>query len=247
MPMPQWQPPAAPHPKVRWGFGDAAWAVMAGIVFSAVVGLIMIGIRYPHLASGTLPKTDAIDSAVTAVAQFAAMALLLYLTVGRRGRGLRRELGLMLQRSDGWWILVGMASSIALGAVSLPISSLWDDGHHGKQQIGEQVRNSSSWARVLLVIVVVFVAPVIEESIFRGVVLRSALRRMSAGPAVLVSGATFATLHLLDVTTFPALPALFVLGTGSAIVATRSGNLSRSIYLHMGFNLLGAITLLNLV
>ncbi len=243
-PFPDWQPlEGFARAKVRWGFGDAAWAVAGGFGSAAIAAAVIAAARYANTPSSDV-KFDALDNAIASLVQFAVMATLVYLTVGRRGRGLRHDLGLVLLARDWYWILIGMGTAIAAGMALLPINQLWTDGRHGKQQIGETVRHSASLARVLLVITVVLIAPIVEETVFRGIVLRSALRRMPVGPAVLVSGVTFAALHLLDITTFPAMPALFVLGTGSAIVSVRSGNMSRSIYLHMGFNLLGAISLL---
>ena len=228
---------------VWWGFGDATWAVAGGFTASVIAYQIVVAVRYPHLADGKSPTADALDSAINGLAQFATMALLVWLTVGRRGQGLRHELGLRLRIQEIYWIAIGMGAAITLGIAQWPIAKLWDNGHHGKQNIGEQVRDSSSIARVLLFFVVVIIAPVVEETIFRGVVLRSALRRMRAPVAVLVSGVSFAAIHLGDIATFPSLPALIMLGTGSAILAVRTGELGRSIYLHMGFNLMGFIAL----
>ena len=150
-----------------------------------------------------------------------------------------------MRRADWWWLSIGVGGSLAVGILLLPISHLWSSGNHGSQAIGQQLQDSASWSRIVLFVLIVCVAPVAEELLFRGIILRAALRRMHAPNAVLVSGASFAALHLLDPTTFPALPALLALGTFSAVVALRSGSLSRSILLHSGFNLLGAIQLLS--
>jgi membrane protease YdiL (CAAX protease family) len=176
--------------------------------------------------------------------QYALMLALVFLLVRWKGNGPRLDLGLTVRASDWWWASIGVGGSIAVGIALIPISVLWDDGNHGKQEIGKQLQDSASWSRIVLVVLIVCIAPVAEELLFRGIILRAALRRMHAGGAVLVSGASFAALHLLDITTFPAIPALFALGTFSAVVAVRSGTLSRSILLHAGFNLLGAIQLL---
>jgi membrane protease YdiL (CAAX protease family) len=58
--------------------------------------------------------------------------------------------------------------------------------------------------------------------------------------AVAVSALVFALAHLLDPSlgTLAVLPALFALGAVSGVLALESGDLSRSIMLHIGFNLL---------
>ncbi len=239
------RPPNAAVRRVRWGFGDAVWVTVVGIVGANVVGAIVIAVRHADLLrQHETVHFDAIDTAVSTAFQYAVMLGLVFLLVGRKGNGPRRDLGLVVRATDWWWLSIGVAGSLLVGGLLLPISRLWTDGHHGSQEIGKQLQDSASWSRILLFALIVCVAPVAEELLFRGIVLRAALRRMHAPAAVLVSGGTFAALHLLDVTTFPALPALFALGTFSAVVAVRSGNLSRSILLHSGFNLLGAFQLL---
>ncbi len=240
------RPPSAAPRRVRWGFGDAVWVTVIGIVGANVVGAIVVAVRHADvIRHHQSVHFDAIDTAITTAAQYALMLGLIFLFIGRKGRGPVRDLGLRVRAADWWWLSIGVGGSIAVGIVLFPISHLWSDGNHGSQEIGQQLQQSASWSRVVLFILIVCVAPVAEELLFRGIVLRSALRRMHAPGAVLVSGASFAALHLLDPTTFPALPALFALGTFSAVVAVRSGNLSRSILLHSGFNLLGAIQLLS--
>ena len=244
----EWRPPnAAQHRRkiIRWGFGDAVWCMVAGIVAAQIGVAISVGARHGIPVKGVALKLDALDNAIAALSQFVATLLVLWLLVGKRGRGLRNDLGFSIRWKQSYWLFIGMGASIAVGALSLPIANLWDDGNHGKQQIGEELQRSASWARVLLVIVIVVLAPIVEELVFRGVVLRSALRRMPAVGAVLVSGAAFGAVHpLFDLTTFPSFPSLMALGVLSAVVAVRSGNLTRSIFLHMGFNALGAISLL---
>ena len=228
------------RPRPRWGYGDAAWAVAAGLVGAGVVNAVLVAVR--HSGDAKL-KLDGFDNLVMGVAQFATMAGLMWLTVGRRGYGLRHAIGLRVRLREIYWVLIGMGAAIGFGLLAFPIASLWQQGDHPKQAIGQELKNSTSATRIGFLILVVVVAPLVEEMVFRGVVLRASLRRMPAAPAVLVSGGSFALLHLLDVATLPGIPQLFGVGVVSAMVALRSGDLSRSIYFHAGFNLLAAIGL----
>jgi membrane protease YdiL (CAAX protease family) len=63
---------------------------------------------------------------------------------------------------------------------------------------------------------------------------------------VLVSAVVFGLVHALgdpSLGTIIALPAIILLGVVSGYQATKTGNLSRSIMLHMGFNALSALLL----
>jgi membrane protease YdiL (CAAX protease family) len=65
------------------------------------------------------------------------------------------------------------------------------------------------------------------------------MRRVPATTAVGISAVSFALLHLVDpsIGTVVALPALATVGVVSGVLAVRTGDLSRSILLHAGFNL----------
>jgi membrane protease YdiL (CAAX protease family) len=98
---------------------------------------------------------------------------------------------------------------------------------------------------VLFVIGAVILAPVVEELLFRGVLLRALLRRVAPVTAVLASAVIFALVHYVgDPHTLPFLPALTGLGVVLAVVALRSGDLSTSIFIHAGFNLTTTILFL---
>lgn len=241
MSIPARSTPVRPSP--RWGFGDVLWSVAGGILAAAILGNVVAVAR--HGTGLTTDDLDGIDTLVGGMIQFSVMAGLVWLTVGRRGYGLRHEIGLDLKFRDAYWAFIGMGASIGLGILSLPITLLWDRGNHATQAIGDEVKASTNLTKIALVIMVVVVAPVVEESMFRGVVLRAAMRRMSCAPAVIVSGAAFSLLHLLDPSTFPGMPTLFGFGMLSAVIALRSGSLSRSICFHAGFNILAVVVLLN--
>jgi membrane protease YdiL (CAAX protease family) len=242
---PSWSPPAPPA-RLRWGLGDFFWVFFGGLVASIVAGLVEFAIRYPNaFGHGQSIHSDALDAVIVSLVQFPVWFAMIALLVGRRGRGLRADLGLMLQRADWWWLFVGVGSAIGISILDAPLGKLWTDAHHGGQAIGQDLKNSAGGTRVILALIVVIVAPIVEETLFRGVLLRALLRKTTVVPAVLITGAAFALTHTLgDPSTLPAVPAFMMLGTFSAAVAVRSGNLSRSIFIHMGFNLLGAISLI---
>ena len=95
-----------------------------------------------------------------------------------------------------------------------------------------------------MVLGVALFAPVVEELLFRGLLLRALLRRTTPVTAVLISSVVFAVVHLLDPSTAALMAPLLLLAVISGIRAVRTGDLSQSILLHVGFNLLSAILLL---
>ena len=252
---------------VRWGLGDFFWVFGLGLLAATAVGVAALRLRHPEFGGARKVKIDATDTLIGAAAQFAAWALLLWFFVGlkgrgmlgpsadpfeglglARGRGLRHELGLSVRLRDWWWLFVGIGAAIVINLAAAPLAYLWKQGHHGTQDVGEQLKGASGATRFALFIVVVAIAPIIEESLFRGVLLRSVLRRLPAATTTIIVALAFGLTHVIgDIDTLPALPALVALGGFNAVLAIRSGSLSRSILVHVGFNLLGAISLLAVV
>src|SRR5262249_14970175 len=112
------------------------------------------------------------------------------------------------------------------------------------QEVSKALEHSSGAGRVLFGLAVVLVGPPVEELLFRGALLRSLQRRWSAAVAIFVSAAIFGGIHLVgDPGAGYVLPGLLLLGLVSGYQAVKSGDIVRSILLHMGFNLLSAIAL----
>jgi membrane protease YdiL (CAAX protease family) len=109
--------------------------------------------------------------------------------------------------------------------------------------VARALEHSAAVPAVFGAIAVVVFAPLAEELLFRGLLLRGLLRRTNAAGAVLLCGFLFAAAHLVDPSTAPLLAPLAMVGVVSGVLAVRTGELSRSILLHAGFNLLSAILL----
>jgi membrane protease YdiL (CAAX protease family) len=235
------------HPSgrlVRWGLGDFFWVFFGGLGAALVAGVVDIAVRHGDIARGAKLTTDAIDDIVNAAAQFGVMLALIVILLAVKGRGPKQELGLLVRFRDWYWLLIGMAFAIGANLMVAPLGNLWNQSHDSKQEIGKAVQNAQALSRIVLVLLIVVIAPVTEEAAFRGLLLRGSLRRVEAVYAVLISGIAFGAVHALDPNAIPAIPALVLFGTFSAVVAVRSGTLSRSILMHVGFNVLGVIGLL---
>src|SRR4051794_2572320 len=160
----------------------------------------------------------------------------------RKGRGtLRADFGFAIFRRDAWVIVMGVLLEIGLTLLVLPIVNLAGDKH---QDVVNDLRDSTGVKLALIALVAGIIAPMCEELLFRGLLLRALRRRVSPAGAVAISALVFALAHpLLDPTvgTVAVVPALFAMGAVSGVMALRTGNLSRSIYLHIGFNLLTTV------
>ncbi|HYV59323.1 MAG TPA: CPBP family intramembrane glutamic endopeptidase [Acidimicrobiia bacterium] len=240
-------PPGLARPRIRWGLPDVAVAWIVGVVTAVVAGSIV------GAAAGI--KADRVGDDVgvllaSVIGQALGVIGTLALVAARKGRGsLAADFGLVARLPGGRWgtAALWVLGGIALQLLSLPFLQLLVDVH-GKvetQDVVEQFERARGPSLVLFAVVVVTVAPVAEELLFRGALLRALLRRMTPAWATLVSALAFAAVHPLSSPTIGsviAVPALFALGLVSAATAIRTGDLSRSILLHAGFNLLTAVS-----
>ena len=224
---------------IRGGLGDAAWIYPAGLLGSGVLAAIGYGVTQDK-AGHPAALTTALGFAGMYVVWLAGM-----LFISRtKGRGtLHDDFGFVVHARHTWALLAGIGLEIALGLMVYPLVVL---AHHEKQTVVEDLKNSSGAKLAVFVLAAGLLAPIMEELFFRGLLLRAMRRRWSPEVAIAGSALVFALAHpLLDpqLGTLALVPALFALGAVSGIAATWTGELSVSIALHIGFNLLTVATL----
>jgi membrane protease YdiL (CAAX protease family) len=216
---------------VRWGIGDFVWIYFAGIVAS-VVG-VSVGFA---LTGDTSDHTGALTTALSTLAQFGTWFGCCVYVARTKGFGVRHDFGLTVQIRDWWAPFAGIGLFLVGSAIIEPLVRIVNE----HQAVVDDLDKASGAKLAVFAIVAALVAPVCEELLFRGLLLRALRRRMSPTAAVIVQALAFALAHpMLSPTLgdFAVVPALFLLGAVSGIVATRKGDLSASIMMHIGFNL----------
>ncbi len=235
-----WTVPSRPRAAVRWGLPDVALAWFAGLVASIVAAAVVIAI-------GDVPSDDATDDVGVLLGSVVGQGVGIVgaLWVVSRWKGLaslRRDFGLVVRARNWGWMAAGVGLQIASTLVLLPLAEL--HGREEAQEVVEQFEDAQGFQVLLFALVVVIVAPISEELLFRGALLRALQRKTTPAWAVFGSALIFALVHPIASPTIGsvmAVPALLALGVFSAGLAVRTGNLSASILLHAGFNLLTAV------
>lgn len=122
------------------------------------------------------------------------------------------------------------------------LTRLLAHGHAVHQNVTVMGEHVTLGMRVALAVVVVCVAPIVEELIFRGVLLSGLMRYMSAGRAIAISAVIFGCMHLPDFgyAWYP-IPALVILGALLAWIRLRSHSLWPAITMHATNNLVAVI------
>jgi len=132
-------------------------------------------------------------------------------------------------------VVAGLAAPLS-GAL---LTQLLAQGHAVTQDI-QQLGGSTPLAlRLPLVLMVVSVGPLVEELLFRGVLLSALLQRWHAGWAVAISSLAFALIHLPGLQyQWYALPELALLALVLAWLRLRSGSIWPAVVAHGVNNLL---------
>jgi len=180
--------------------------------------------------------------------QYAGHLFVLWLLGRNRDEG---DLGFVIEGGDFRYLALGLLFQLVLAVLFLPLTTrLFPEGDSA-QQIGDAISAlETTPARIAAVVVAVVLAPVTEELIFRGVLLK-ALGSKGRRTIMVVTALVFAAFHMLGLApdalaaaALVVLPQLFVIGLILAWVTLRTGRLGPAIFLHSGFNLLAAIALL---
>jgi len=198
----------------------------------------------------TVAPDDGVAGTVVAIATLLGSELLLLAalvgfgrTVARRGGGWRRTFGLDGVRRQDWlpW-LIG-AGMVYVGRTAVGVTAQVVSGGRALEEAANlHVGPPTLLGVVVLGLAVVVLAPITEELMFRGLLLRSFLRRMSFWPAALLSTLLFAVFHMPAVDTVLGAVTLAtsvaVLGLGNCFLVRITGRLAPGMLLHASFNAL---------
>jgi hypothetical protein len=226
---------------LRWGLPDALVAWIVGIVAAVVAAVPFIG------ADGRIPDDqEVVATLVLLFVQNAAIVASILAISHTKGLGsLRRDFGLAFEPRDLVWVLAGIGLAVAAGILVLPITELAGLKDSSQDVVQTFERSAGIPEKIGVAAGVVLIAPLAEELLFRGVLLRSLLRRVSPFAAVSVAAVVFAVVHVLgDLGTGYYVPAFLLLGLVSGWRAVSTGRIGQSVCLHAGFNLLAAIQIL---
>lgn len=246
----QWTPYVWPMP---WGspapatrMRNAFWPAMGLMVASIVAGIVAalpLGIVATILGDESTAITATV--AVFYPVAFAGFWWSSRLLSRRFGTGdMRVDFGWRrFRKADlGWGALAGIGAVVAQGLVGLVFTRPADDSYR------EAVFGTDPGVVMLVVMAfaVVIGAPLFEELLFRGPVMRSLVDRFGAVTGVILQGAVFALYHIVGdprLATLWYLMPLFVVGVIFGAAAQRTGRMATSQVAHAVMNLIAFVAL----
>jgi membrane protease YdiL (CAAX protease family) len=163
--------------------------------------------------------------------------------VAAREGGWRTAFGLDGVRRGDWlpWI-TGFAILYACRTAVTFVAALLTDGRAVREAGNLPLGHPTVLSVAVLALTAVVLAPIAEELMFRGLLLRSFLRKMSFWPAALLSSLLFALFHVYEVSTLLGAVTLAlsvgILGLGNCYVVRVTGRLAPAILIHATYNAL---------
>jgi len=221
--------PAAPEAggADRWAPWTAPLALFAAFVF-AIMGAIVVGVVGALFGAQFDHPPPAVNIAATVV-QDAAFIGAAVLFAGRVGRVLPAQFGFVRTRVGPaiGWMAAAYAVYVALGAV-------W--GHIVNTSKTDKLPDSlgadrSTAALVAVCVLVTVIAPLAEETFFRGYFFGALRNWRGPWPAALITGLFFGGIHVFGTDVVFLVP-LAILGFMLCVVRERTGSLLPCIALH---------------
>ena len=213
----------------QWGISHAVGLVVGAHLVLLIGGGLVIGI-------GGWSDPYPITAQVSALIPFWIFSLVgSVLLTQRLGGGPVHDLGLELRPLDvPLGIVVGLGMQFAvLPVIYWPLLRLFGSDVDALEKASRELADSApgTVGTILFVVMACLMAPVVEEVLYRGVLMR-ALGRVSPAWGVVGSSLVFGALHFQPLQFI----GLALFGVSAALLAQRSGRLGPAVVAHVAFN-----------
>lgn len=225
---------------VPWDWTDVAMFIPAA--FTAASFLVSLGqpLTDALVGGASSGARNAAESFTSQACFYGGAIFNIWVLAGLRRGATLRQLG--WRRFSWWWIPI--AAVVALGTLYVADSLQVAAQHlfpNAKNTQCQAVQQDYSHFIVLALIVVCVMAPLAEETIFRGFIFGWLNKVLPVGFAIVISGAIFGAAHLVLLLFIP----LWAVGIVLAIVYRSSNSLWPGAVVHSLFNLPGIIAILS--
>ncbi len=221
------QPPAEAGGPPRWPPWSAWVALLTAFMF-AIVGAVVVGVIGAVFGASFRDPPPAVNIAATIVQDVAFIGTAI-LFAGRAGAVLPAQFGFVRTRLGR---AVGMMT-VAYVAYGI-LSQVWAQlvHTHAKDNLPTSLGvNESTAALVAVCVLVTVIAPLAEETFFRGFFFGALRNWRGPWPAALLTGAVFGAIHVGSAPVVFLLP-LGIFGVALCVLRWRTGSLLPCISLH---------------
>lgn len=233
-------PPGAALRPVPWDWTDFIMFWPGAFIAASLLVSIAIPITDGFTGGATSSARTAAESFVQQASFYGGGIFNIWLLVGLRRGGTLQDLG--WRRFNWWWlpvaVVVAALTWVLSGWLQIAAQHLFPSAQNTQCT---SVKNDYRNYLALAILVVSVMAPLAEETIFRGFVYGWLAKVMPVGFAVVISGAVFGALHGVLLLFIP----LWAVGIVLALMYRGSNSLWPGVAVHALFNLPGIIAILS--
>jgi membrane protease YdiL (CAAX protease family) len=235
---------ASPAP---WGVAVPLVAIVAGIFSGSIGHQLVASAQGLDAGERSLASTAAGVVAMWLAAGVVLFVALRQLTCSAAGvLGLRASAACSFSSAKAKWLIGAAMAGVVCQFVAVPILyaplRLFDSDRVNR--LDDSAREvtalaDNAWGIVALGVLLVVGAPLVEEIIYRAVLVGALRRRLSVRGSVVIGGLIFGAIHIQPLQ----FPALALFGMLLGVIAYRSGSLWPAVACHMGFNMATLVVL----
>lgn len=231
--------------RVPWGWLEVALLVILGAIGSVVItwGIAEIAVRFFGVNSndvfGTTMSTAKSVVVLISQAVLDGLAIVyLYLMLhARTDAPFWSSIGWRETRTDGGTIRDSALQFLAGGAVLAVVVSFAGGFLNSKETLPIEQLLQARVSILLFGILGVLVAPLVEETIFRGFLYPVIARRLGVTAGIAITGILFGLMHAAQLGgALGQVTLLILVGIVLTWVRARTGTVAASFFVHLGYN-----------
>lgn len=227
-----------PLTAVRWTVGSAIGITLAVIAITLVAGIVAGAILLTKANGFYKSMSVAIALGIGYLVQLAVVRSV----ARRKGSELAPAVGMRWPENLGGWALIGIATAFGIrlftGVYALVLEALHVQITTKGLDV-TQLLPKGPLGTVVTILLVAFIAPLVEEVVFRGVLLSALRTRWGDTVGIVSSSVVFGFLHVSALAILP----IIVLAVFLGLLFVRSRSLYVPIMTHIAFNSIGLIAL----
>jgi hypothetical protein len=243
--LPEFRPRTADDLRVSWGWTEVLLLVVLYIIASAVVtwgiaeaAVLVLGLPKGQVFGDTMSTAKSVVVLVSQALVDGLAILYLYLMVlARTTEPFWPSIGWREMRPGLGKIRDSKFHYLAVGAMLAVLVSFVGGFLNSKEQLPIEGLLNARVSIVLFGVLGVLVAPLVEETIFRGFLYPVIARRLGVAAGVAITGTLFGLMHAAQLWGgWGQIALLILVGVVLTWVRARTGTVAASFFVHLGYN-----------
>jgi membrane protease YdiL (CAAX protease family) len=244
-PLPQYRAEISDDLRVPWGWLEVALFVILGVIGSVVVtwGMAQVAVRFfgakPDDVFGATMSTAKSVVVLLSQAVLDGLAILYFYLMlqARTDAPFWPSIGWREMSSDAGKIRDSALQFLAGGAVLAVVVSFAGGFLNSKETLPIEQLLQARISILLFGVLGVLVAPLVEETIFRGFLYPVIARRLGVAAGIAITGALFGLMHAAQLWGgWGQIALLILVGVVLTWVRARTGTVAASYFVHLGYN-----------